>query len=63
MREAQWEEVDRYITDLLVPGDPVLDAALADSAAAGLPQINVSANQGMLLHLLARVHGARRIQI
>jgi predicted O-methyltransferase YrrM len=38
-----------------VPTDPALDAALADSAAAGLPAISVSPNQGKLLHLLARV--------
>ncbi len=59
--EAQWTEVDRYITDLLVRQDAALEAALEDSAAAGLPAINVSANQGKLLHLLARAMGARKI--
>jgi predicted O-methyltransferase YrrM len=39
----------------------VLDAALADSAAAGLPEIQVSPAQGKLLHLLARSCGAKRI--
>jgi predicted O-methyltransferase YrrM len=39
----------------------VLDAALADSAAAGLPPINVSPPQGKLLNLLARLHGARKV--
>ena len=33
----RWTAVDRYIADLLVPPDPALDAALAASAAAGLP--------------------------
>ena len=61
MSQEQWAAVDRYITDLLLPADPVLDAALADSAAAGLPAINVTPNQGKLLHLLARAQGARRI--
>jgi predicted O-methyltransferase YrrM len=56
-----WTDVDRYLTDLLMPPDPALTAALADSAAAGLPAINVSPPLGKLLHLLARVHGSRTI--
>jgi predicted O-methyltransferase YrrM len=56
-----WEDVDRYFTDLLIPPDPALDAALEASDAAGLPSINVSPTQGRLLHLLARAMGARRI--
>jgi predicted O-methyltransferase YrrM len=61
MNPEQWSTVDRYITDLLVPADPALDAALRDSAAAGLPPINVAPNQGKLLHLLARMQDARAI--
>ena len=53
--------MDRYLTDLLLPADPALEQALADSAAAGLPPINVAPNQGRLLELLARMAGARRI--
>jgi predicted O-methyltransferase YrrM len=49
------------VCDLLVPPDPVLGAALEASAAAGLAPINVSPNQGKLLHLLARVRGARSV--
>src|SRR5262245_16355486 len=49
MSQEQWSAVDRYITGLLVPPDSALDAALRDSAAAGLPAINVSPNQGKLL--------------
>jgi predicted O-methyltransferase YrrM len=59
--QEQWTAVDRYFTDLLVPPDAALDAALASSAAAGLPPINVSPNQGKLLHLIARLHGARMV--
>ena len=40
---------------------PALDAVLAANAAAGLPAIDVSPLQGKLLHLLARINGARRI--
>lgn len=61
MTQEQWSVVDRYFTDLLVPSDPVLDAALDTSAAAGLPPHNVSPNQGKLLFLLAQIQGARTI--
>ena len=56
-----WADVDRYITDLLVPADPALDAAIQSSVAEGLPQIHVAPNQGKFLHLLARIQGARRV--
>jgi predicted O-methyltransferase YrrM len=59
--QEQWSSVDRFIAEMIVPTDPALDAALSDSAAAGLPAISVSPNQGKLLHLLARVQGARHI--
>src|SRR5580700_1833159 len=61
MTEALWTAVDQYITDMLAPRDPVLDAALQASDAAGLPAIQVTPSQGKLLHLLARLQGARRI--
>ncbi|MER7619896.1 O-methyltransferase [Streptomyces sp. NPDC126503] len=57
----QWSEVDTYVTDLLAPADEALTAALADSTAAGLPEIAVAPNQGKFLHLLALVQGARKI--
>lgn len=44
-----------------MPADPVLEAALADSNAAGLPAINVTPLQGKFLALLAGVCNARRI--
>ena len=40
---------------------PALAAALADSAAAGLPPIEVSAQSARLLYLLTRISGARRV--
>jgi predicted O-methyltransferase YrrM len=61
MTQAVWSEVDQYLTGQLVPPDPALEEALADADAAGLPQINVAPNHGKLLHLLARLRGARRI--
>jgi predicted O-methyltransferase YrrM len=59
--QDQWSAVDSYIADLFLVPDPALEAALASSAAAGLPAISVSPTQGKLLHMLARVQGARRI--
>ncbi len=56
-----WSKVDGYINGLFAPPDPVLDEALAASAEAGLPAINVAPNQGKLLHLYARMAGARAI--
>lgn len=61
MNQEQWTAVDRYTTEMLVPADAALDAAVEASNAAGLPQIAVAPNQGKLLHLLARARGARRI--
>ena len=59
--EKRWAEVDGYVTDLLVKQEPALEEALASSAAAGLPAINVSAPQGKFLHLIALAIGAKRI--
>ena len=61
MTEELWTAVDGYLGNLLVSADPALEAALAASAAAGLPAINVSPVQGKLLHLLARAIGARNV--
>ncbi|MGA2302479.1 MAG: O-methyltransferase [Candidatus Acidiferrum sp.] len=61
MNQDVWTAVDMYITDLLVPSDPALEAALQASGAAGLPSIQVSPVQGKLLHLLARACGARQV--
>ena len=61
MSEELWMDVDRFIDEHLVGPDPVLERALSESAAAGLPAIAVSPAQGEILHLLARIHGARRI--
>lgn len=61
MAEDQWTEVDRYFSESLLPSDPVLDAALEASTAAGLPAISVSPNQGKFLQMLAEIVGARSI--
>lgn len=56
-----WVAVEKYLDGLLIPADPVLEAALADCSAAKLPEIAVTASQGKLLHLLAKMRGARKI--
>ena len=62
MSESQvWDAVDAYFTAHLAPDDEVTEAALRDSEAAGLPPVNVTANQGKLLQLLAEIQGARSI--
>ena len=61
MSDQLWADVDSYLTDLLVPADEALDAALADSETAGLPSIAVAPNQGKLLHILALAIRARSI--
>jgi predicted O-methyltransferase YrrM len=61
MNQETWSAVDAYFQDCLIGEDPVLDRALRDSAEAGLPLIHVAPNQGKLLHLLARIQGARRV--
>ena len=61
MTDPLWTAVDDYIGGLCLTPDAALEAALADSAAAGLPEIAVSPAQGKLLTLLARAIGARRI--
>jgi len=55
------ERIDRCIERLFVPEDPSLLQNLKDAEGAGLPAINVSPNQGKLLHLIARIAGAKRI--
>jgi predicted O-methyltransferase YrrM len=53
--------VDRYIDDLFAPPDDALEWAVRAAAEAGLPHIQVTPSQGKLLHVLARLCGARRI--
>jgi len=56
-----WDDVDGYIEEQLIGPDLALDDALRASIEAGLPAIAVSPAQGKMLHLLARIHRARRI--
>jgi predicted O-methyltransferase YrrM len=59
--DSTWNTVDDYFVQQLTLTDDVLDAALRDSSAAGLPGINVTATQGKFLALQAQLTNARRI--
>jgi Predicted O-methyltransferase len=61
MTQELWSAVDQYIDDELALTDPVLAAALTANAEGGLPAIDVTASQGKLLCMLARLAGAKRI--
>ncbi len=61
MTTDTWNAVDAYIGTTVVQQDDALDAALRESAAAGLPSIAVSPAQGKFLMLLARAMQARAI--
>ena len=54
-------QVDQYISDLLLPPDPILDDTIKSIENAGLPPISVSANQGRLLQVLVLLTRANRI--
>ena len=53
--------IDDYIQERFAPQDEALEAAVRESRRAGLPEIQVSPNEGKLLQLLAEIVGARRV--
>lgn len=58
--DPRWSAVDDYLMQEIVVEDDALASALRASQAAGLPAIEVSAAHGKMLHLLARIAGARK---
>ncbi len=60
MSERAWRTVDAYFDETVVGRDTVLEATLSANAAAGLSSIDVSAAQGKMLTLMARMAGARK---
>jgi predicted O-methyltransferase YrrM len=55
------QDYDGYISELFAPEDDALKSARAEMTRTGMPEINVSASEGKVLHVLARIIGARRI--
>lgn len=58
---STWTAVDDYLDGKLLGADPVQHETLRHNAASALPAIDVSALQGKMLNLLARMCGARSI--
>jgi len=56
-----WNHVDEYFLEKLIPVDRKLEAVLQANKVAGIPEIDVSPTQGMLLYLLAKMKGAKNI--
>ncbi|MBT2517643.1 O-methyltransferase [Streptomyces sp. ISL-90] len=56
-----WRRVDEYLAATLLDDDPTLTQTLAATTSEGLPAIEVTPLAGKLLHLLARMTGARRV--
>lgn len=56
-----WTAVDAYLEGHLIAPDPVLEAALKESEAGGLPPIQVTPMQGKMLQMFARMVGARQV--
>jgi len=61
MGEKTWDAVGRYLAERVVRPDRIFAIVQQASAAAGLPDIAVSAAEGRQLELMARMMGARRI--
>ena len=61
MSEPTAADVDALFDRLLIGDDPALDAAREATAAADMPSIEVSAQSGKLLYLLAAATGAHRV--
>ncbi len=61
MNQELFSSVDGYLVQKLLAPDPALAEALRANAAAGLPAIDVTPNQGKFLYLLAKLQRARQI--
>lgn len=55
------QQIDAYVGQLFIPHDEALAQGLQDAVAADLPSINVSANEGKLLYLIAKMTNAKRV--
>ncbi len=56
-----FESVDRYISDLLANEDEALQEAVVSMDRSFIPPMNVSANQGKFLQVLAKLTNAKNI--
>lgn len=57
-----WTQVDHYIEQHLLPDHPVLTQTLQHTESLGFPShLHVAPNQGMLLAMLIKMNGCKRI--
>ena len=61
MSDTRWSAVEHWIAERIVPTDDALRAAVEQSAASGLPGIQIEPTTGKLLNLIARMIQAERI--
>jgi predicted O-methyltransferase YrrM len=61
MSKKLFKQVDRYIENLLGKEDKALKSAVRLMSKNDIPPMNVSANQGKFLQVLARMANAKRI--
>lgn len=59
MAEEVWDRVDRYFNENLLKD--YYSRALEEQNRAGLPDINITPTQGMLLNIISRTLGSRTI--
>ena len=55
------ERLERYVTGLFAAEDPALEGVRARHGAAGLPPINISAEEGKFLHVLLKAIQAKTV--
>jgi predicted O-methyltransferase YrrM len=55
------DRFERYVTELFAAEDPILSKIRARHAAENLPSINVSPEEGKLLHVLLLAIQAKRV--
>src|SRR5437773_7986555 len=60
-KEDLLRQVDNYIESLYSSNDEALAGTIKSMEEHGLPSINVSANEGKLLYMLAKISGAKKI--
>ena len=61
MPDKIYNQVDKYISDLFVKKDPVLESVTKSIEESGIPQISVSPNQGSFLQVMALACNAKKI--
>lgn len=61
MSETDSERRNAYVNERFVREDDILRYVRQQTAARGLPQINLAPNEAKLLQLLVRLSGARRV--